>query len=50
MRYCVSTVSILCIIMFSFHPLAGQPIVADHTIVDDYDIIPQEYIDSVKKM
>ena len=30
--------------------LFGQAIIADHTIVDDYDIIPQQYIDSVKKM
>ncbi len=28
----------------------GQVIIADHTIVDDYDIIPQQYIDSIKKM
>ncbi len=30
--------------------LNGQSIVADRTVVDDYDIIPQQYIDSVKKM
>jgi len=28
----------------------GDPIVADHSIVADYAIIPQAYIDSVKKM
>ncbi|MFC2116289.1 T9SS type A sorting domain-containing protein [Bacteroidota bacterium] len=28
----------------------AQPIIADHTVVDEYDIIPQEYIDEVKKM
>lgn len=33
-----------------FSGLSGQAIVADHTIIDDYDIIPQQYIDSVKKM
>lgn len=29
--------------------LNGQ-IIADHTIVNDYELIPQQYIDSVKKM
>jgi hypothetical protein len=29
---------------------SGTQIIADHTIVDDYDDIPQQYIDSVKKM
>ncbi|MDT8402548.1 MAG: T9SS type A sorting domain-containing protein [Bacteroidales bacterium] len=28
----------------------SQVIIADHAIIDDYDIIPQQYIDSVKKM
>jgi hypothetical protein len=28
----------------------GPQIIADHTIVDDYDSIPQYYIDEVKKM
>lgn len=31
-------------------PAAPALIIADHTIVEDYDIIPQQYIDSVKKM
>lgn len=30
--------------------LFSQTIIADHTIVDDYDIIPQQYLDSVKTM
>ena len=29
---------------------AGGPIIADHTAVDQYDDIPQEYIDKVKTM
>ncbi|MCP4137737.1 MAG: hypothetical protein GY754_42630 [bacterium] len=29
---------------------SATQIIADHTIVDDYDIIPQHYIDEVKKM
>jgi hypothetical protein len=29
---------------------AGGPIIADHTVVDQYDDIPQEYIDKVKTM
>ena len=28
---------------------SGQ-IIADHTVVDKYDIIPQQFIDEVKKM
>ncbi len=28
----------------------GQQIIADHTVVDKYDNIPQQYIDEVKKM
>lgn len=30
--------------------LSGGPIIADHTVVDLYDDIPQTYIDEVKKM
>jgi hypothetical protein len=30
--------------------LAGSSIIVDHTAVDQYDDIPQEYIDQVKKM
>ena len=29
---------------------AGGPIIADHTVVDQYDDIPQEYVDKVKTM
>jgi len=39
------------IILFLFIPyLLNAQIVADHSIVDRYSIIPQVYIDSVKKM
>jgi hypothetical protein len=31
-------------------PLAGTQIIADHTVVDRFDDIPQEYIDKVKQM
>ena len=30
--------------------MAGDQIIADHTIVDDYDNIPSQWIDSVKTM
>lgn len=44
--------SILLLLFFIALPFTviSQSVIADHTIVDDYDIIPQEYIDSVKKM
>ncbi len=31
-------------------PQTGSQIIADHTVVDKYDKIPQQYIDAVKKM
>jgi len=31
-------------------PLIGDQIIADHTVVEKFDDIPQEYIDKVKKM
>lgn len=31
-------------------PLIGYQIIADHTVVDEYDKIPQEYINKVKEM
>jgi hypothetical protein len=32
------------------HPVSADPIVADHSVVDDCEIIPQLYIDAVKTM
>ena len=43
----------LCLILaltFLSHPLFSQQIVADHRVVDLYDKIPQEFLDSVKTM
>jgi hypothetical protein len=41
-------------VLLNFTPSVPVPptnqIIADHTIVDDYALIPQQYIDSVKKM
>jgi hypothetical protein len=34
----------------SYASVAPSPIIADHTVVDQYDDIPQEYIDKVKEM
>ncbi len=31
-------------------PLTGDQIIADHTVIEKFDNIPQEYIDEVKKM
>ncbi len=31
-------------------PLTGDQIIADHTVIDKFDDIPQEYINEVKKM
>lgn len=42
-------ISILLSIFLLSHPCFAQ-IVADHTVVDRYDDIPQVYIDAVKKM
>lgn len=39
---------LIVFILLSAITLRGQ-IIADHSIVEDYDIIPQQYIDSVKK-
>ena len=40
---------IFCLLL-PFCLLAQTAIVADHIIIDDYDMIPQQYIDSVKTM
>jgi hypothetical protein len=40
---------ISCFLLLS-HRGISQPIIADHTVVDKYSIIPQYYIDQVKKM
>ncbi len=45
-----TNILIFCIAFFAvIFPLSGQ-IIADHTVVDKYDDIPQQYIDSVKTM
>lgn len=36
--------------IFSCHIAKAQHIITDPSIVDDYDFIPQDYIDKVKKM
>lgn len=42
---------VLISILFNCYLLGtAQQIIADHSIVDDYDLIPQQYIDEVKKM
>jgi hypothetical protein len=42
--------SILMALFLIQHLVGAGQIIADHTVVDDYDEIPQLYIDAVKKM
>ena len=37
-------------VQLSFLTFAQSQIIADHTVVDQYNQIPQQYIDEVKKM
>jgi uncharacterized protein YjdB len=43
-------ISFFLIMQIAFLAFAQNPIIADHTVVDKYDKIPQQWIDSVKTM
>ena len=41
---------LLFVLFLTFSTALFSQIIADHTVVDKYDVIPQQYIDAVKKM
>ena len=53
MKKTTQTVAMFAIFLFSIlqiETVTAQPIIADHTVVNKYDQIPQVYIDKVKEM
>jgi hypothetical protein len=51
MKKLLTAVWILTLLLLSYVPAEVQcQIIADHTVVDKYDQIPQQYIDKVKEM